>query len=122
MGCARSLVAVLLVVKVFCLLTCVTFGFFAVEEVETFGFKELVDLCTCDTGEHFFGEFVTRVFTLGLLTLLVFSHGDKAGSEADGFVGELGLVLPWVLVVCCARLGKRVGKVSIGRVLRWNGE
>lgn len=77
-----------------------TLSLLPVQEVKTLGLEELVDLCTSDTGEHLLGELVLGVFALGFLKLLVLAHGDKTGTETDGFVGELGLVLAGVLVVC----------------------
>lgn len=94
------LTAVLLVVELFGLLTGVALGLFAVEEVKTLGLKELVHLGACDTCEHLLGELVTGSLALGFLTLLVLAHGDKARTESNGLVRELGLVLARVLVVC----------------------
>lgn len=95
-----ALVAVLLVVKLFGLLAGVTLGLFAVEEVEALGFEELVDLTAGDAGEDLLGHLVLGVLATGFLALLVFAHRHETGSEADGFVRELGLVLLRVLVVC----------------------
>lgn len=39
------------------------------------------------------------MLAVSLLTLLVFSHGDKAGSETDGLMGEFRLMLLRVAVV-----------------------
>ena len=111
-SCVRSLVAVLLVVQLFGLLTGVTLGLFAVKEVESLGLKELVDLGTGDTGEHLLGKLVLGVFALAFLTLLVLAHGDKTGTEADSFVRKLGLVLLGVSVVYEAPRGRGEKKKS----------
>ncbi len=102
----KGLVTVLLVVQLLGLLTGVTLGLLPVEEVEALSLEKLVDFGTCDTGEHLLGEFVLGSFTVAFLTLLVFSHGEEGGTESNGFVRELALVLLRVLVVC---LGGREG-------------
>lgn len=71
--------------------------------VSAFCFNLLVDLGTGDTGEHLLGELVLGLFSVPLLALLVLAHSNKAGTESDSLVGELGLVLLRVAVVCSAQ-------------------
>lgn len=94
------LTAVLLVVELFGLLASVALGLLTVEEVEALGFEKLVDFGASDAGEHLLSELVVGAFAVSLLTLLVFAHGNEAGTEADGLVRELRLVLLGVLVIC----------------------
>lgn len=93
-------------------------GLFAVEEVQALGLEELVDLCTGDTGEDLFGHLVLDGFAVAFLALLVLAHGDETGTEADGLVGELGLVLLGVAVVCSEQRGRHgVERLSISHLI-----
>lgn len=102
------LAAVLLVVQLLRVLTGMALGLLTVNEVETLGLAQLVDLGACKTSKHLLGKGMVDSLALGTLVLLKLVHGGEASTGAEKFVAQAALVVEVVVVDLVAGIARLV--------------